>query len=135
MIVVGLDHSGGTRTRQAPPRRGRLHAHDRAEGITEQVREWRTDVVARIVAELGLEQVTFEAADPDVFSRYIKNYGIDVNLSSTTAKSSSSSACEPASGARTTPGAGCSPTAGEGLAVRSWNKYCTIRLSFRARRR
>jgi phosphosulfolactate synthase (CoM biosynthesis protein A) len=51
-----------------------------SEGITEQVREWRTDVVARIVAELGLEHVMFEAADPDVFSWYIKNYGIDVNL-------------------------------------------------------
>ncbi|MDQ3875114.1 MAG: phosphosulfolactate synthase [Actinomycetota bacterium] len=51
-----------------------------SEGITEQVHEWRTDVVARFVAELGLEQVMFEAADPDVFSWYIKNYGIDVNL-------------------------------------------------------
>jgi phosphosulfolactate synthase (CoM biosynthesis protein A) len=51
-----------------------------SEGITEQVREWRTDVVARIVAELGLERVMFEAADPDVFTWYIKNYGIDVNL-------------------------------------------------------
>jgi phosphosulfolactate synthase (CoM biosynthesis protein A) len=44
------------------------------------VREWRTDVVASIVAELGLERVMFEAADPNVFSWYIKNYGIDVNL-------------------------------------------------------
>ncbi len=51
-----------------------------SEGITEQVREWRTDVVARIVSELGLEQVMFEAAEPDVFSWYIKNYGVDVNL-------------------------------------------------------
>jgi phosphosulfolactate synthase (CoM biosynthesis protein A) len=51
-----------------------------SEGITEQVREWRIDVVARIVAELGLEQVMFEAADPSVFTWYVKNYGIDVNL-------------------------------------------------------
>lgn len=51
-----------------------------SEGITEQVREWRTDVVARIVSELGLDHVMFEAADPDVFSWYVKNYGIDVNL-------------------------------------------------------
>ena len=51
-----------------------------SEGITEQVREWRTDVVARIVSELGLEHVMFEAADPDVFTWYIRNYGIDVNL-------------------------------------------------------
>jgi phosphosulfolactate synthase (CoM biosynthesis protein A) len=51
-----------------------------SEGITEQVREWRTDVVARVVSELGLEHVMFEAAEPDVFSWYVKNYGIDVNL-------------------------------------------------------
>ena len=51
-----------------------------SEGITEQVHEWRTDVVARIVSELGLERVMFEAADPDVFAWYVKNYGIDVNL-------------------------------------------------------
>lgn len=51
-----------------------------SEGITEQVREWRTDVVAGIVSQLGLEHVMFEAAEPDVFSWYIKNYGIDVNL-------------------------------------------------------
>ena len=51
-----------------------------SEGITEQVREWRTDVVARIVAELGLEHAMFEAAEPAVFSWYVKNYGIDVNL-------------------------------------------------------
>jgi len=51
-----------------------------SEGITEQVRSWRTDVVARIVAELGLEQVMFEAADPSVFTWYVRTYGIDVNL-------------------------------------------------------
>jgi phosphosulfolactate synthase (CoM biosynthesis protein A) len=51
-----------------------------SEGITEQVREWRTDAVGRIVSELGLEQVMFEAADPDVFSWYVRTYGIDVNL-------------------------------------------------------
>ena len=51
-----------------------------SEGITEQVREWRTDVVARIASELGLEHAMFEAAEPDVFSWYVKNYGIDVNL-------------------------------------------------------
>jgi phosphosulfolactate synthase (CoM biosynthesis protein A) len=51
-----------------------------SEGVTEQLREWRTDVVARIVSELGLESVMFEASEPDVFSWYVKNYGIDVNL-------------------------------------------------------
>lgn len=51
-----------------------------SEGITENVRTWRTDVPARIINELGLEKVMFEAADPEVFAWYIKNYGPDVNL-------------------------------------------------------
>lgn len=51
-----------------------------SEGITENVRSWRTDVVAKIVNELGLGKVMFEAADPEVFSWYIKNFGPDVNL-------------------------------------------------------
>lgn len=51
-----------------------------SEGITENVRTWRTDVVAKIVNEIGLEKVMFEAADPEVFSWYIKNFGPDVNL-------------------------------------------------------
>ena len=83
-----------------------------SEGITEQVREWRTDVVARIVSELGLEQVMFEAADPDVFSWYIKNYGIDVNLFVDHSQIVQLEClASRASGAPTTPGAGCSPTA------------------------
>ncbi len=48
--------------------------------IMKQVREWRTDVGARIAAALGLEQAMFEAAEPDVFPRYVKTYGIDVDL-------------------------------------------------------
>jgi phosphosulfolactate synthase (CoM biosynthesis protein A) len=51
-----------------------------SEGITENVRTWRTDVVARIINALGLERVMFEAADPEVFAWYIKNYGPEVNL-------------------------------------------------------
>jgi len=51
-----------------------------SEGITENVRAWRTDVVARVVNALGLERVMFEAADPAVFAWYVKNYGPDVNL-------------------------------------------------------
>jgi phosphosulfolactate synthase (CoM biosynthesis protein A) len=51
-----------------------------SEGITENVRTWRTDVVAKIVNELGLDKVMFEAADPEVFSWYIKNFGPEVNL-------------------------------------------------------
>lgn len=51
-----------------------------SEGITENVEPWRTDVPARLIAEIGLEKLMFEAADPDVFAWYIKNYGADVNL-------------------------------------------------------
>ena len=51
-----------------------------SEGITENADPWRTDVAAKIMKQVGMENVMFEAADPEVFSWYIKNYGIDVNL-------------------------------------------------------
>jgi phosphosulfolactate synthase (CoM biosynthesis protein A) len=51
-----------------------------SEGITENVEPWRTDVPAQLIAEIGLEKLMFEAADPEVFAWYIKNYGADVNL-------------------------------------------------------
>jgi phosphosulfolactate synthase (CoM biosynthesis protein A) len=51
-----------------------------SEGITENVRTWRTDVVAKLINALGLERVMFEAADPPVFEWYIKHYGPEVNL-------------------------------------------------------
>jgi phosphosulfolactate synthase (CoM biosynthesis protein A) len=51
-----------------------------SEGITENVKNWRTDVVAKIINAIGLEKPMFEAADPEVFSWYIKNYGAEVNL-------------------------------------------------------
>jgi phosphosulfolactate synthase (CoM biosynthesis protein A) len=51
-----------------------------SEGITEEVTAWRTDVVSEIVALLGIEKVMFEAADPEVFGWYVKNYGPEVNL-------------------------------------------------------
>ncbi|HVV01386.1 MAG TPA: phosphosulfolactate synthase [Verrucomicrobiae bacterium] len=51
-----------------------------SEGITENVERWRTDVAARFIDELGLEKLMFEAADPEVFAWYIKNYGPEVNL-------------------------------------------------------
>jgi len=51
-----------------------------SEGITENVRAWRTDVPARFADALGLERLMFEAADPEVFTWYIKNYGPEVNL-------------------------------------------------------
>jgi phosphosulfolactate synthase (CoM biosynthesis protein A) len=51
-----------------------------SEGITENVKVWRTDVTSKIVDALGLEKVMFEAADPEVFGWYVKNYGPEVNL-------------------------------------------------------
>ena len=51
-----------------------------SEGITENVKTWRTDVPAKIVNALGLDKVMFEAADPEVFAWYIKNYGPEMNL-------------------------------------------------------
>ncbi|MEM1391081.1 MAG: phosphosulfolactate synthase [Pseudomonadota bacterium] len=51
-----------------------------SEGITENADPWRTDVAAKIMKEVGMENVMFEAADPPVFEWYIKNYGIDVNM-------------------------------------------------------
>lgn len=51
-----------------------------SEGITENADPWRTDVAARIIKDIGIQNVMFEAADPAVFQWYIKNYGIDVNL-------------------------------------------------------
>ncbi|MCA3747790.1 MAG: phosphosulfolactate synthase, partial [Rubrobacter sp.] len=51
-----------------------------SEGITESVKSWRTDVPAEVINALGLEKVMFEAADPEVFEWYIKNYGPEVNL-------------------------------------------------------
>lgn len=51
-----------------------------SEGITENVTTWRTDVVAKVINAIGLEKPMFEAADPEVFAWYIKNYGAEVNL-------------------------------------------------------
>jgi phosphosulfolactate synthase (CoM biosynthesis protein A) len=51
-----------------------------SEGITESVKTWRTDVVARIIDALGLDKAMFEAAEPAVFEWYVKNYGNEVNL-------------------------------------------------------
>jgi phosphosulfolactate synthase (CoM biosynthesis protein A) len=51
-----------------------------SEGITENVRSWRTDVIQAILRDIPLEKVMFEAADPKVFNWYIREFGVDVNL-------------------------------------------------------
>lgn len=51
-----------------------------SEGITENVKAWRTDVVSTIMKELPMERVMFEAADPKVYNWYVREFGVDVNL-------------------------------------------------------
>jgi phosphosulfolactate synthase (CoM biosynthesis protein A) len=51
-----------------------------SEGITESVKTWRTDVIARLAQGVGIERLMFEAADPAVFGFYVKTYGPHVNL-------------------------------------------------------
>ena len=51
-----------------------------SEGLTENVRAPRHDIIAKIVSALGLSRLMFEAADPTVFTWYVKTYGPDVNL-------------------------------------------------------
>ncbi len=51
-----------------------------SEGITESVKEWKTDVVHKIATSIDLKDIMFEAADAHVFEWYIKNYGSYVNL-------------------------------------------------------
>ncbi|OBT69543.1 hypothetical protein VE03_01095 [Pseudogymnoascus sp. 23342-1-I1] len=51
-----------------------------SEGITENVRTWRTDVIQRILRDLPMENVMFEAAEPKVFNWYVREFGVDVNL-------------------------------------------------------
>ena len=51
-----------------------------SEGITENVKTWRSDVAANFVTAIGLDRLMFEAADPEVFAWYVKNYGPGVNL-------------------------------------------------------
>jgi phosphosulfolactate synthase (CoM biosynthesis protein A) len=51
-----------------------------SEGITENVEPWRSDVPGNFIEEIGLEKLMFEAADPEVFAWYIKNFGPKVNL-------------------------------------------------------
>jgi phosphosulfolactate synthase (CoM biosynthesis protein A) len=51
-----------------------------SEGITENVKSWRTDVIRGILRELPAEKVMFEAADPKLFNWYVREFGADVNL-------------------------------------------------------
>jgi phosphosulfolactate synthase (CoM biosynthesis protein A) len=47
-----------------------------SEGITENVKAWRTDVAAKFIIALGPERLMFEAVNPEVFGWYIKNLSV-----------------------------------------------------------
>ncbi|ETN39521.1 uncharacterized protein HMPREF1541_05747 [Cyphellophora europaea CBS 101466] len=51
-----------------------------SEGITENVKSWRTDVIQAIMRDVPSENLMFEAADPPVFNWYIREFGNSVNL-------------------------------------------------------
>ncbi|EIM83466.1 2R-phospho-3-sulfolactate synthase [Stereum hirsutum FP-91666 SS1] len=51
-----------------------------SEGITENVKSWRTDVISAITSSLPRDKIMFEAADPEVFAYHIQNQGAHANL-------------------------------------------------------
>ena len=51
-----------------------------SEGITENEKTWRKDVIQCILKGLPMKSVMFEAADLALFNWYIRDFGIDVNL-------------------------------------------------------
>jgi phosphosulfolactate synthase (CoM biosynthesis protein A) len=59
-----------------------------SEGISGNVRTWRTDAVAKFVEMLGLEKLMFEASAPDGFAWYVKHHGPEVNLTRPRARNS-----------------------------------------------
>ena len=102
------------RPRPALPGRRRIHGHDRGRGDYGGGTSWRTDVVATFARELGLAQVMFEAADPEVVRLVRQELAPRSTCSSTTPRSSSWSACAAGSGAPRACGAASSPTGGLG---------------------
>jgi phosphosulfolactate synthase (CoM biosynthesis protein A) len=51
-----------------------------SEGVTESVSGWRTAVPIALADRVGLDRLIFEAAEPAVFTWYIKTFGSEVNL-------------------------------------------------------
>ncbi|VDB96715.1 unnamed protein product [Peniophora sp. CBMAI 1063] len=51
-----------------------------SEGITENVRAWRTDVISAVTSALPKDKIMFEAAEPAVFQYHIQNQGANANL-------------------------------------------------------
>ncbi len=78
---VGIDaNKFAIREAERHPDAGAYKIMVESEGITEEVREWRADVAFEIADEVGVENCVVEAADPEVFEWYIKNFGPAVNL-------------------------------------------------------
>lgn len=53
-----------------------------SEGITEDLppKQWRTDIIKKLIQQFGLNTWMFEAAEPRVFKWYLRNYGPKVNV-------------------------------------------------------
>ncbi len=54
-----------------------------SEGITENVggeENWKKEVIFEIAKNLDIKKLMFEAADPEVFQWYVKNFGTNVNF-------------------------------------------------------
>ena len=53
-----------------------------SEGITESrhTQDYRWDVVSKVANSFDLDSIMFEGDDPNVFNRYVKDYGPEVNL-------------------------------------------------------
>lgn len=51
-----------------------------SEGLTENVKEWKIDVIHKIASSIELKKLMFEGADVDVIDWYIRNYGPNINL-------------------------------------------------------
>ncbi|MCO5589469.1 hypothetical protein L7F22_043436 [Adiantum nelumboides] len=50
------------------------------DGITKGVDEWRIDLVAKMIGQLGLQKIMFEADDPETVQWFVSKYGPRVNL-------------------------------------------------------
>ena len=51
-----------------------------SEGITEDVKSWRTDVIQNILSDVLMKRVMSEAAESKVFDWYVRELGVDINL-------------------------------------------------------
>uniref|UniRef100_A0A7I4BGW6 Phosphosulfolactate synthase n=1 Tax=Physcomitrium patens TaxID=3218 RepID=A0A7I4BGW6_PHYPA len=52
-----------------------------SDGLTNNISNWRSDLVSKIIEQLGLERIMFEASDPKVSEWLIEKYGSKVRCS------------------------------------------------------